>query len=160
MATLTAFIFVGTSHPNHGGINPTHYISLSENDRPCLILRNVENNQNIIRIIPTVDCMIDDIYFMIYSFILKKNYTNYDFNMKTMYDLFTDEERELIYNEVKTVLSGIDMKVVFNILDGSTLLYKLDKIKQYPNDYEITTPIFRKEYNQWSGKTENKEDDK
>ena len=157
MATLTAFIFIGTSHPNHGGINPSHYITLSENSRPCLQLKMIDNEQEIIRIIPTVENMIDDIYFLIYSFIFKKKYTNYDFHLKEMYELFDADERNNIYNEVKTELQGMDIKVVFNILDGSTLLDQLDKIKQYPNNYEVTTPIFRKEFNQWSGKTEYKD---
>jgi hypothetical protein len=33
MATLTAQILVGGSHPNQGGINPSHYLFLSESSR-------------------------------------------------------------------------------------------------------------------------------
>ena len=154
MGTLTAFVFVGTSHPNHGGINPTHYISLSENNKPCLTLKKMEGNEEIIRIIPTVECMIDDIHFLVYSFILNKKYTDYEYNNKEMYELFTEIERKNIYDEVKIGLQETGIKLVFNIFDGSTLLNQLDKIKQYPNDFEVTTPKFKREFSQWKGKTE------
>jgi len=157
MGTLTAFIFIGTSHPNHGGINPTHYITLSENSRPCLELKSFDNNKEIIRIIPTIENMIDDIYFLIYSFIIKKNKSNQDFHLKEMFELYTDEERKLLYEEVKTGLKGINMKIVFNLLDGSVLLCQTDKIKEYPTDCEITTPLFIKEFNQWTGKKQERE---
>ena len=35
MATWTAQILVGHSHPNHGGITAGYQLFLSENDRPC-----------------------------------------------------------------------------------------------------------------------------
>ena len=35
MATCTAQILVGLAHPNHGGINPSYQLFLSENSRPC-----------------------------------------------------------------------------------------------------------------------------
>ena len=35
MATWTAQILVGHSHPNHGGIGARYQLFLSENDRPC-----------------------------------------------------------------------------------------------------------------------------
>jgi len=38
MGTLTAQFLVGKTHPNHGGINPTHYLFLSENSRPVFTL--------------------------------------------------------------------------------------------------------------------------
>jgi len=152
MGTLTAFVFIGTSHQNHGGINPTHYISLSENSRPCLQLRRMDNNKEIIAIIPTVECMVDDIHFLVYAFVLEQKYKNFDYNLKEMHQLFTDDERKSIYDEVRNGLKGINIKLVFNILAESTLLNQLDKIKQYPNDYEVTTPIFSKEYSQWKRK--------
>ncbi len=57
MATTTATIFVGHSHQNGGGINPTHLIQFTENDRPALILSDMDgkNERNVI--IPTVENM-------------------------------------------------------------------------------------------------------
>ena len=34
MGTVTAQILIGSPHPNDGGIIPSHYLFLSENDRP------------------------------------------------------------------------------------------------------------------------------
>ena len=146
MGTFTAFIYIGKSHPNHSGIIPSHSIILSENSRPCLQLNSIENNKEIIRIIPTIENMIDDIHFLVYSFVLKKNHTDFNFHLKEMYQLFSEEERKKLYEEVKNGLQNTELKIVFNILDGSSLLNKIDCIKQYPNDYEVTTPAFKKEY--------------
>jgi len=144
MASLTAFIFIGTPNIYHGGIIPTHYITLSENNRPCLTLKMFDKEKEILRIIPTYENIIDDIYFLIYSFVLTKKYRINDFHLKEMYEVFSKEERNSIYNEVKQGFLDINIKVVFNILAGSTLLIQLDKISQYPNDYEITTPFILK----------------
>jgi hypothetical protein len=144
MASLTAFIFIGNPNIYHGGINPTHYITLSENSRPCLTLKVFDKEKEILRIIPTYENIIDDIYFLIYSFVFKKKYNVNDFHLKEMHELFSKEERNSIYNEVKQGLMDINIKVVFNILAGSTLLTQLQNIGQYPDDYEITTPFLLK----------------
>ena len=41
-------------------------------------------------------------------------------------------------------------KIVFNILDDSHLLGQVDIIKAYPNDFEVTLPAIKKEYDAWS----------
>ena len=71
MATTTATIFVGYAHPNHGGINPTHYIQLSENSRPALILHSIDDKEETKVMIPTLENMIDDVYLMIAVCVLK-----------------------------------------------------------------------------------------
>ena len=71
MATTTATIFVGYAHPNHGGINPTHYIQLSENSRPALILHSIDGKEETKVMIPTLENMIDDVYLMIAAYVLK-----------------------------------------------------------------------------------------
>ena len=45
MATTTAIILIGHAHQNHSGINPTHLIRFTENDRPALILQQLEGNK-------------------------------------------------------------------------------------------------------------------
>ena len=42
MATTTATILIGRAHQNDSGINPTHFIQFTENDRPALILQAIE----------------------------------------------------------------------------------------------------------------------
>ena len=157
MGTITAFVYIGTAHPNHGGINPSYCITLSENSRPCLKLMDFESNSEIIKIIPTIENMIDDIYFLLSSFIVNKKYNKDDFYLKEMYEIFTEDERKQLYSKIKNELKDINLKIVFNILDESTLLNQLEKVQQYSIDYEITTPLYRKEYNHWTKRTELKE---
>jgi hypothetical protein len=40
LSIITAYILVGTKDPYSGGINPFHYLFLSENDRPAWTLVN------------------------------------------------------------------------------------------------------------------------
>jgi|TARA_B100001971_G_C18207592_1_gene548595 hypothetical protein len=46
MGSFTTQILVGSGDSNHGGIYPTHFMYLSENDRPAWILmgQNVFDN--------------------------------------------------------------------------------------------------------------------
>lgn len=160
MATTTAIILIGQAHQNHSGINPTHLIRLTENDRPALILKSIEGIEEPIIIIPTVENMVDDIYLMISVFILKRLNTGKELQTnerKSIYDIFDEQERLNLYEKTKALIQETKIKVVFNILDDCILLNQLDKIKQYPNDYEVTVPSIKKEFNAWSGKVEFKE---
>lgn len=160
MATTTAIILIGQADPNHSGIYPTHLIYLTENDRPALILESIEGNKKPIIVVPTVENMVDDIYLMISVFILKnlnleKKIQTKD--RKSIYEILNEQERFVLYEKAKTSIQTSEIKVVFNILDGSHLLSQIDKIKQYPNDFEVTVPYIKKEFNAWSGKVEYKE---
>ena len=65
MGTVTAQILIGSPHPNDGGIIPSHYLFLSENDRPSwsLVGANIfqENEKEFSKIvwIPTLDNMVE-----------------------------------------------------------------------------------------------------
>jgi len=160
MATTTAIILIGQAHQNHSGINPTHSIRLTENFRPSLILNSVEDKEEPIIIIPTVENMVDDIYLMISVFIIKGINPEKEIQTKerkSLYDILSDQERYDLYEKSKTSIQKAKIKVAFNLLDGSHLLNQLDKIKQYPNDFEVTIPHLKKEFNAWSGKVEFKE---
>jgi len=71
MATMTAQILVGRPHTNHDGINPTHYLFLSENSRPAWVLvsQNIfpkeQRDHSRITWIPTVENMLEDALLMI-----------------------------------------------------------------------------------------------
>lgn len=160
MATTTATIFIGHAHPNNSGINPTHLIRFTENDRPALILISLEGNEETKVIIPTVENTVDDIYLMIAVYILKKvNPLNelHTTERKSIYEILTDQERLALYEETKKIIQETELKVVFNILDDSHLLNQIDVIKQYPNDYEVTVPFIKNEYSVWAGKVNFKE---
>lgn len=155
MATTTAIILIGKAHQNSSGINPTHLIRLSENDRPALILQTLEGNEKSIVIVPTLENIVDDIYLMIAVFILNgiKPTKNINNNKRISIDEILDNsERRSLYTESKKLIEKIEIKVVFNILDGSHLLNHIDIIKSYPKDIEITISTFKKEFNAWESK--------
>ena len=60
MAAITATILVGTAHQNHGGIEPTHQLLLSENSRPAYSLFAMHSSQPQTVWIPTVEDMLED----------------------------------------------------------------------------------------------------
>ena len=62
-----------------------------------------------------------------------------------------------LYDQSKKSFQGAGLKVVFNILDDSSLLRQIELIKNYPNDYEVTLPYIKFDYNAWSKKVELKE---
>ncbi len=159
MAT-TATIFVGHAHPNHSGINPTHLIRFTENDKPTLILQPLEGGEETKIIIPTIENTVDDIYLMIAVLILKKVTPSKEIHnreRKSLYEILDEQERFALYEETKKIIQETELKVVFNILDDSHLLNQVDLIKQYPNDYEVTVPFMKNEYSVWTGKVTFKE---
>lgn len=153
MATTTATIFVGTSHPNDGGINSTHLILFTENDRPALIMQDLSGKEKEIIIIPTLENTIDDIYLMIAVFILKKIKPTKKINnikKESLYDILETKERNKLYIKTLELVNEFNIKVVINILEGSHLLGIIEQIKKYPNDFEVTITSLKKEYDRWS----------
>ncbi len=163
MSTTTATILIGHAHQNQSGIIPSHLIRFTENDRPALILHSLESTEENKVIIPTVENTIDDIYLMIAVFILNKlDQANvlHSKERKSIYDIFNEKERRELYKKTKLIIEGTNLKVVFNLLENSHLFYQMNLIKQYTNDYEVTTPFVKSEYNVWAGKVEFKEFEK
>lgn len=159
MATTTATIFVGKNHPYDSGIKATHLIFFNENDRPSLVLKSLSTPEDEVIMIPTLENTIDDIHLMITVFILKKIVPSKPLNTaekKSLHEILDNKERIQLYNEIKTLLNESKIKVVFNILDGSHLLTQLDKIKTYPNNYEVTVCTMKKEYDGMSRKIRTK----
>ena len=144
MSTTTAIILVGTSHPYHGGINPIHLIQLTENSRPALILKEFEIESKPVVIIPTIQNMADDVFLLISQYIFNEITPPVKLFKKgqSLYDLFSVEERLNLYAKSFAVFKKMNVKVVFNLLEGSTLLGHLNRIKEYPADIEITIPYF------------------
>lgn len=155
MATTTAIILVGQAHQNHSGINPTHLIRFTENDRPALILQRLEGYEKPKVIVPTVENTIDDIYLMVAVFILKcitPSKEIHNLKRKSLYEILDEKERFSLYAETKKIFENINIKLVFNIFDESHLLRQLDIIKNYPNDFEVTLPAMKKEFSVWANK--------
>jgi hypothetical protein len=157
MSTTTATIFIGQAHSNDSGINPSHFILFTENSRPAIMLYEIEGSKDPVTLIPTVQNTIDDIYLLVASCVMGGLKINQDIHQKCMYDIFSEEERLNLYSETKAYLTENRIKLVFNLLDGSHLLNQIDLIKEYPNDFEITIPTFKKELHHWGNQVVTKE---
>ena len=155
MATTTSIILIGHAHQNNSGINPTHIIRFTENDRPALILQTLDGELERKVIIPTVENTVNDIYLMIAVFILKKVNPSeeiHNLDKMSLYEIIGEQERLSLYSETRKIFEQAKIKVVFNILDDSHLLNQIDIIKTYPNDFEVTLPALKKEFNAWTNK--------
>jgi len=138
LATFTAQILIGTEHPYHGGINPTHFLFLSENDRPAWILTN-ENitgeNPDIEKIVwnPTTENMFEDALFMINLYIekdktliayLKENHKKINFNTNNISipEILDKKELEKIYQlNLDLLKKNKSLKLVVSIFADSSL---------------------------------------
>ena len=151
MATLTAQILIGTGHPYHDGINPTHYLFLSENSRPALILVeenifNEKSSTNKIIWIPTIENMFGDALLMINFHVLKSEKLasflekqgidlNKDFG--NLYDIYEklSKENNITMKDLNDLNIEIfkeygDAKLVVSILEESTIYRQIDSIKK------------------------------
>ena len=138
MSTITVQILIGTEHPYHGGINPTHFLFLSENDRPAWILTN-ENitgeNPDIEKIIwnPTTENMLEDALFMINLYIekdktliayLKENHKKIDFNADNISipEILDKKDLEKIYQlNLDLLKKNKSIKLIISIFADSSL---------------------------------------
>ncbi len=166
MATLTAQILVGRAHPNHDGINPTHYLFLSQNDRPAWVLmpENVFGRRSTgaerITWLPTVEYMLEDALLMIAVHVLKNReivklsnsyFLNKDHNRAELYhDILESHLGEL--REKSRALRG-DHKVILTVLKDSTILHQLSVLERYKMDLEVCTPTYSRLYSRWTDST-------
>ena len=151
--TTTATILIGSGHPNDGGIEVKNIIELTEGSRPAFILTDKDSSAEKKVMIPTIENMLDDVYFMIAVHLLGLTVTKktiHTDDIISMYDLFDKDERAELYKNVKSQMESFNLKLTFNLYQDSTLLNFIDKIKDYPLDYEITTTHSIRERSMWN----------
>ena len=160
MGSYTGQVLIGGSHPNHGGIIPDYRLYLSENSRPALILEKTEETEKITWI-PTLENMMGDVFLMISTYVLKdqtildKLQSYFDVNdnkMVEMYDVFTENKLQKLYQVNKEILKKYEgLKVAISVFEGSYLKSQLPFLEEYEVDMEVCTPIYNRYYNQWQG---------
>lgn len=160
MATMTAQILVGSPHPNHDGINPTHYLFLSENSRPAwiLVLANVFHPSSRKKIIwiPTVENMLEDAFLMIAVHIqqdqeiielTKSLYKNISLDKLELYDCV---DRNQLYEKCRQLNLP---KIIISVFKDSTIQGQLEIIEQYKMDVEVCRLTYSRLFSRWSEKT-------
>jgi len=166
MATLTAQIFVGRTHPNHGGINPTHQLFFSENDRPAWILMpenvfgrgSVELDRTVW--IPTVEHALEDGLLMVVLHILKdeevlnlaeNHFGNQGVDRAELYQDISKPQLRELHEKCRSV-SG-DFKIILTTFKDSLLKQQLPVVEKYRMDVEVCAPIYSRLYSRWSNRT-------
>ena len=156
---MTAQILVGRAHQNHGGINPSHYLFLSENSRPAWILvpQNIfteENKFKKITWIPTLEYMLEDALLMIGLYVLEdeklcdlaeKYFKDFKAKRVALYDDIREEDRKHLYQECRKL--DYDFKIVITTFDSKRFNFKF--LEEYSMDLSICTPDYRRWYSVW-----------
>jgi len=163
MATITASILIGQPHQNHLGIIPSHHLFLSENDRPALILFevNINNKENCGKTIwiPTLNNLLEDILLMISINVFKykklcdefyKLFNKEKYNNIELLKQFSTEELDKIYRLNKNFLEkNNNFKITISVFEGSTLEAQLSKLEIYSMDIEICKTSYTRYYSAW-----------
>lgn len=163
MATLTAQILIGWPHPNHDGINPTHYLFLSENDRPAWVLvdQNIAKEERSslpeITWIPTVENMLQDALLMIGIHIVKSReitemargfFSKIEFERVEFYSDLNESQRNRLYRECRKIADF--PKIIISVFRGSTIEKQLAVLKHYKMDVEVCRPTYSRLYSSWT----------
>lgn len=166
MATLTAQILIGSPHPNHGGLNPTHYLFLSENSRPAFVLHGHsasgedKSDAGTITWIPTIENMLEDALLMIAICVCKspdivelaKNFCpGIEADWIEVYSALEEPERKQLYLKCRN-MSGFP-KIIISVFRGSTIEGQLSELTQYGMDVEVCAPVYSREYSDWANET-------
>ena len=153
MATLTAQILIGREHPHHGGINPSHYLFLSENSRPAWVLvkQNVSEDQRDRRPriiwIPTVNHMLEDALIMtaihiirdpdLTAFLSEHHPSLLDERVE-LYKVTDESERAGLYAKCHNIPEW--PKLCISVFSGTSIMKQLGVVGSYPIRTEVCTP--------------------
>jgi len=165
MATLTAQILIGSSHPNHNGIYPTHYLFLSENSRPVwlLVSENIRRKSSFTRRIiwiPTIENMLDDAFLMIAIHVKMDSdmiklaesfHKNIHKDRLELYENLTIFQRKQLYEKSRQ-LSDFP-KIIISVFQDSSIKAQLKILAQYRMDVEVCFPKYTRLFSHWSKET-------
>lgn len=165
MGTYTAQIIVGTGHPNHDGIAPSHYLYLAESSRPAWVLvpDNSGGSQTVetkVTWIPTLENTLEDALLMIAIHVVKDEgiiraaqeyFSSKENNWVVVYEDVSPEQRKQLYQMCRELENTF--KLVLTVLRGSMLADQLKVLEQYRMDVEVCTPSYVRLYSRWLEQT-------
>ncbi|MGL4337096.1 MAG: hypothetical protein ACRCST_09415 [Turicibacter sp.] len=149
MTTMTAQFIVGHAHPKSGGINPTHWLYLSENSRPVWILSE-ENLLDVsdtlpVEWIPTTEHLIEDAILMIGICVLNdkplkeklSSLLNGQTDLKARLELsdISEADRQLLYDMCHE--KAYHYKIIVSVFSGSSLIGCEDVLTDYGIEHEV-----------------------
>ncbi|SVD76441.1 uncharacterized protein METZ01_LOCUS429295 [marine metagenome] len=161
MATCTAQILVGLAHPNHGGINPSYQLFLSENSRPCWECFPIgpsspgqvwKNEGHTVWIPPGPGSILECGLLMVALHCfdpmdrrpVNKELVNSAKSMsKKIMDKFvdmsilTDKQFKELYDMAKKIELDDSDKLIVTVLAGSSITERLKELKKHKYDFEV-----------------------
>ena len=161
MATWTAQILVGNSHPNHGGITAGYQLFLSENDRPCWECFPVfpprpgevlKNEGHTVWIPPGPGSILECGLLMValHCFdpmdrrpVNKELVSSAKSMSKKIMDKFvdmsilTDKQFKELYDMAKKIKINDSTKLIVTVLAGSSIAGQLKELKKHKYDFEV-----------------------
>ncbi len=155
-------MLVGRSHPNSGGINSTHYLFFSENDRSAWILvpENVfewgpERSTERIVWIPTIENALEDALLMVAIYVLEDQGIRElagdrlprRSNHLEVYEAFSRPLLEELYSKSRALTA--DYKTVLTLLNGSAIRQQLPVLEHYKMEVEVCVAAYSRLYSEW-----------
>ena len=161
MATWTAQILVGNSHPNHGGITAGYQLFLSENDRPCWecfpifpprLGEVLKNEGHTVWIPPGPGSILECGLLMValHCFdpmarlpVNKELVSSAKSMSKKIMDKFvdmsilTDKQFKELYGMAKKIKIDDSDKLIVTVLAGSSITGRLKELKKHKYDFEV-----------------------
>ena len=161
MATWTAQILVGHSHPNHGGIGARYQLFLSENDRPCWecfpifpprLGEVLKNEGHTVWIPPGPGSILECGLLMValHCFdpmarrpVNKELVSSAKSMSKNIMDKFvdmsilTDKQFKELYDMAKKIKINDSTKLIVTVLAGSSITGRLKELKKHKYDFEV-----------------------
>ena len=161
MATWTAQILVGNSHPNHGGITAGYQLFLSENDRPCWECFPIfpprpgevlKNEGHTVWIPPGPGSILECGLLMValHCFdpmarrpVNKELVSSAKSMSKKIMDKFvdmsilTDKQFKELYDMAKKIELNDSDKLIVTVLAGSSITGRLEELKKHKYDFEV-----------------------
>ena len=161
MATWTAQILVGNSHPNHGGITAGYQLFLSENDRPCWecfpifpprLGEVLKNEGHTVWIPPGPGSILECGLLMValHCFdpmarrpVNKELVSSAKSMSKKIMDKFvdmsilTDKQFKELYDMAKKIKINDSDKLIVTVLAGSSITGRLKELKKHKYDFEV-----------------------
>ena len=161
MATWTAQILVGHSHPNHGGIGARYQLFLSENDRPCWECFPVfpprpgevlKNEGHTVWIPPGPGSILECGLLMValHCFdpmarlpVNKELVSSAKSMSKKIMDKFvdmsilTDKQFKELYDMAKKIKLNDSTKLIVTVLAGSSITGQIEELKKHKYDFEV-----------------------
>jgi len=161
MATWTAQILVGHSHPNHGGITAGYQLFLSENDRPCWecfpifpprLGEVLKNEGHTVWIPPGPGSILECGLLMValHCFdpmarlpVNKELVSSAKSMSKKIMDKFvdmsilTDKQFKELYDMAKKIKIDDSTKLIVTVLAGSSITGQIKELKKHKYDFEV-----------------------